>query len=82
MEIASSRTEGLAMTGIINMLTFKNIEGKTEAVSKPMVVRFSVVNDHVFNEAKDITVIHLKNNEQLRSLDKMETLVKKMKSKN
>ncbi len=62
------------------MLTFKNIEGKTEAVSKHMVVRFSAVNDYVFNEAKNVTVIHLKNNERLRSLDKMENLVKKMKS--
>jgi len=64
------------------MLTFKNLEGKQEAVSKLMVVRFSVKNDLVFNEAKDITVIHLKNSEQLRSLDKMESLLKKMKSKN
>lgn len=64
------------------MLTFKNLEGKQEAVSKQMVVRFSVKNDLVFNEAKDITVIHLKTSEQLRSLDKMETLLKKMKSKN
>jgi len=64
------------------MLTFRNLEGKQEAVSKLMVVRFSVKNDLVFNEAKDITVIHLKNSEQLRSLDKMESLLKKMKSKN
>jgi hypothetical protein len=64
------------------MLTFKNLEGKQEAVSKQMVVRFSVKNDLVFNEAKDITVIHLKTSEQLRSLDKMETLLKKMKAKN
>jgi hypothetical protein len=64
------------------MLTFKNIEGKTEAVSKQMVVRFSAVSDYVFNETKTITVIHLKNNEQLRSTDKMETLVKKMKTTN
>jgi hypothetical protein len=63
------------------MLTFKNLEGKQEAVSKQMVVRFSVKNDLVFNEAKDITVIHLKTSEQLRSLDKMETLLKKMKAK-
>lgn len=62
------------------MLTFKNLEGKQEAVSKQMVVRFSAINDYVFNEAKDITVIHLKNSEQLRSLDKIETLLKKMKS--
>ncbi len=62
------------------MLTFKNIEGKTEAVSKQMVVRFSVMTDYVFNEAKDITVIHLRNNEKVRCLDKMETLVKKMKN--
>jgi hypothetical protein len=63
------------------MLTFKNLEGKQEAVSKQMVVRFSAKNDLVFNEAKDITVIHLKTSEQLRSLDKMETLLKKMKVK-
>jgi hypothetical protein len=63
------------------MLTFKNLEGKPEAVSKQMVVRFSVINDHVFNEAMDITLIHLSNREQLRSLDKLEDLVKKMNSK-
>jgi hypothetical protein len=66
----------------MQMLTFKNLEGKQEAVSKHMVVRFSVKNDLVFNESKDITVIHLKTSEQLRSLDKMATLLKKMKSKN
>ena len=63
------------------MLTFKNLEGKQEAVSKQMVVRFSAINDYVFNEAKDITVIHLKNSEQLRSTDKLETLIKRMKSR-
>lgn len=63
------------------MLTFKNLEGKQEAVSKQMIVRFSVKNDFVFNEAADITVIHLKTSEQLRSLDKLETLLKKMKAK-
>jgi hypothetical protein len=64
------------------MLKFKNLKGKTEAVSKQMIVRFSVIQDHVFNEAMDITIIHLKNNEQLRSLDKLESLVKNMNSKN
>ena len=63
------------------MLTFKNLEGKTEAVSKHMVVRFSTIHDYVFNEEKDITVIHLSSKEQIRSLDKLETLLKKMKSK-
>lgn len=63
------------------MLTFKNLEGKTEAVSKHMVVRFSTINDYVFNEEKDITVIHLSSKEQIRCLDRLETLLKKMKSK-
>ena len=63
------------------MLTFKNLEGKTEAVSKHMVVRFSTINDYVFNEEKDITVIHLSSKEQIRCLDKLEILLKKMKSK-
>jgi hypothetical protein len=63
------------------MLKFKNLEGKTEAVSKQMVVRFSVIHDHVFNEAMDITIIHLRNSEQLRSLDKLESLLKRMNTK-
>ncbi len=63
------------------MLTFKNLEVKQEAVSKHAVVRFSALTDYVFNELKDFTVIHLKDGVRLRSLDKIETLIKKMKSK-
>jgi hypothetical protein len=63
------------------MLTFKNLEGKQEAVSKHAVVRFSAFKDYVFNELMDFTVIHLKDGVRLRSLDKIETLLKKMKVK-
>ncbi len=65
----------------MEMLTYHNIEGKPEAVSKQTVVRFSAINDHVFNVMKEITVIHLSNKEKLHSIDKMGTLIQKMKSK-
>jgi len=60
------------------MLIYKNINGEEEAVSEDMVVRFSRKEDVVFNELKPITLIHLKNLEQIKTLNEMKTLITQM----
>ena len=61
------------------MLIYTNIEGKKEAVSKNMIVRLSRREDYIFNVPRVLTIIHLTNNEQLRSIDEMDELINHLK---
>ncbi len=60
------------------MLIYKNINGEDEAVAARMVVRFSRRDDLTSNNTKPITYIHLANSEQLKSLDEIEILLKRL----
>ena len=60
------------------MLIYTNINGEQEAVSERMIVRFSRREDLTSNNMRPITFIHLSNDEQLRSLDAIDSLLKQM----